>query len=162
MLGKKHEVLMKDIQGSGKNLGIIPVLEKGNFLVKSGYVEILLNAKLRSVNFFIEDSYKDESEKEHKYVLRCIDGAKEVVGIKETLESAGLHSQNYFIESSYKAGTRNYKCYLVTRMGCELLGNKHKKLLRDIKKYADTLNGANFGLVDFFIESTYLDAYKRD
>lgn len=59
---------------------------------------------------------------EHKYVLRYIDGAKEVVGIKETLESAGLHSQNYFIPSTYRAGTREYKCYEVTKMGCEVLG----------------------------------------
>lgn len=46
---------------------------------------------------------------EHKYVLRYIDGAKEVVGIKETLESAGLHSQNYFIPSTYRAGTREHQ-----------------------------------------------------
>lgn len=32
----------------------------------NGYVEILLNAKLRSVDFFIEDSYKDASGKENK------------------------------------------------------------------------------------------------
>ena len=32
----------------------------------NGYVEILLNAKLRSVDFFIKDSYKDASGKENK------------------------------------------------------------------------------------------------
>ena len=32
----------------------------------NGYIEILLNAKLRSVDFFIEDSYKDASGKENK------------------------------------------------------------------------------------------------
>lgn len=32
----------------------------------NGYVKILLNAKLRSVDFFIEDSYKDASGKENK------------------------------------------------------------------------------------------------
>lgn len=67
MLEKEHGNLLKDIQGSGKNLGIIPVLEKGNF-----------------------------------------------------------HVSDYFIESSYKAGTREYKCYLVTKMGCEVLGNKQQ------------------------------------
>lgn len=45
-----------------------------------------------------------------------------------------------------------------SREVAEMVGKEHKKLLRDIKKYADTLNGANFGLVDFFIESTYVDA----
>lgn len=66
MLGKSHGDLLKDIQGSGKNLGIIPTLTKGNFHV---------------VNYFIESSYKDA-----------------------------------------KGETR--KCYLVTKMGCEMLGNK--------------------------------------
>ena len=58
---------MKDIKGSGKNKGIIPILEKGNFPVSE-----------------------------------------------------------YFIESSYKTEGNNktYKCYLVTKMGCEMLGNK--------------------------------------
>ena len=67
MLGKTHSELMKDIKGSGKNKGIIPILEKGNFSVSE-----------------------------------------------------------YFIESTYKIENNNktYKCYLVTKMGCELLGNK--------------------------------------
>ena len=60
-------------------------------------------------------------------MLRDIEGTDEVVGIIPTLESANLHSQNYFIPSTYKAGTREYKCYLVTKMGCELLGNKQQK-----------------------------------
>ena len=34
--------------------------------------------------------------------------------------------QNYFIPSTYRAGTREYKCYEVTKMGCELLGNKQQ------------------------------------
>lgn len=45
MLGKTHGDLLKDIQGSGKNLGIIPVLTEGNFHV---------------VDYFIESTYKDE------------------------------------------------------------------------------------------------------
>ena len=67
MLGKEHSELMKDIKGSGKNKGIIPILEKGNFSVSE-----------------------------------------------------------YFIESTYKVEGNNktYKCYLVTKMGCEMLGNK--------------------------------------
>ena len=67
MLGKEHSELMKDIKGSGKNKGIIPILEKGNFSVSE-----------------------------------------------------------YFIASTYKVEGNNktYKCYLVTKMGCEMLGNK--------------------------------------
>ena len=63
-------------------------------------------------------------ETEHKYILRSIEGTDKVVGILPTLESANLHHQNYFVESTYKAGTREYKRYLVTKMGCELLANK--------------------------------------
>lgn len=66
MMEKTHGDLLKDIQGSGKNLGIIPVLTKGNFPV---------------VDYFIESSY--------------IDG---------------------------KGETR--KCYLCTKLGCDMLGNK--------------------------------------
>ena len=68
MLGKNHGDLMKDIKGSGKNLGIIPTLTKGNFPV---------------VDYFIESSYIDA-----------------------------------------KGETRN--CYLCTKMGCEMLGNKQR------------------------------------
>ena len=66
-------------------------------------------------------------EKEHKYVLRDIEGTDDVVGIIPTLIGANLHSSKYFIESSYKdARNRIQKCYLVTKMGCELLGNKQQ------------------------------------
>lgn len=84
MLGKSHGDLLKDIQGSGKNLGIIPTLTKGNFHV---------------VNYFIESSYKDA-----------------------------------------KGETR--KCYLVTKMGCEMLGNKLKgeKGILFTAKYVDRFN----------------------
>ena len=33
MMDRTHEDIMKMIQGSGKNLGLIPVLEKGKFPV---------------------------------------------------------------------------------------------------------------------------------
>lgn len=67
MMGRSHSDIMKMIQGSGKNLGIIPVLEKGNLIVS-----------------------------------------------------------NYFIPSTYRVERNNkiYRCYLVTKMGCEVLGSK--------------------------------------
>lgn len=67
MLGKNHDDLLKDIQGSGKNVGIIPVLEKGNFTVSE---------------YFVKTSYKVEGN------------------------------------------NKNYVCYNVTKLGCEMLGNK--------------------------------------
>ncbi|WP_413769998.1 Rha family transcriptional regulator, partial [Vibrio vulnificus] len=36
-----------------------------------------------------------------------------------------LDSDRFFIESSYQAGTgKNYKCYLLTKQGCEFVANK--------------------------------------
>ena len=84
MMGKKHGDLLKDIQGSGKNLGIIPTLLKGNFPIS-----------------------------------------------------------NYFIESSYKDGSgKTNKCYLVTKMGCEMLGNKlqGEKGILFTAKYVERFN----------------------
>ena len=39
MMGKTHGDILKMIQGSGKNLGIIPVLTKGNFHVVDYFIE---------------------------------------------------------------------------------------------------------------------------
>ena len=86
--------------------------------------------------------------KEHKEILQYIEGRKDkngkvlVAGIKPTLESEGLHYQDYFIESNYKAGTREYKCYLVTKMGCEMLGNKQQgeKGILFTAKYVERFN----------------------
>lgn len=79
--------------------------------------------------------------KEHKYVLRDIEGTDDVVGIIPTLIGANLHSSKYFIESSYK-DTRNQKCYLVAKVGCELLGNKQKgeKGILFTAKYLERFN----------------------
>ena len=66
--------------------------------------------------------------KEHSELLKEIEGRKDNknVGIIPTLEKGNFHLSNYFIPSTYRAGTREYKCYLVTKMGCELLGNKQQ------------------------------------
>lgn len=84
MMGRTHSDIMKMIQGSGKNLGIIPTLTKGNFHV---------------VNYFIESTYVDA-----------------------------------------KGETR--KCYLVTKMGCEMLGNKQQgeKGILFTAKYVERFN----------------------
>lgn len=40
-------------------------------------------------------------------------------------QNAKLRSDEFFIESSYKAGTgKSYKCYLLTKQGCEMVANK--------------------------------------
>ena len=84
MMGRTHSDIMKMIQGSGKNLGIIPVLLKGNF-----------------------------------------------------------HVSEYFIESSFKdTRGKSNKCYLVTKLGCEMLGNKQQgeKGILFTAKYVERFN----------------------
>lgn len=82
--------------------------------------------------------------KEHFCLLREIEGSKDgnTVGIIPTLENANFALSNYFIPSTYKAGTREYKCYLVTKMGCEMLGNKQQgeKGILFTAKYVEKFN----------------------
>lgn len=94
MLGKDHATLLKDIQGSGKNLGLIPILTKGNFHV---------------VNYFIESSYLDNKGEKRK-------------------------------------------CYLVTKIGCELLGNKQQgeKGILFTAKYVERFNQMEQALINPF------------
>ena len=45
-----------------------------------------------------------------------------------------------------------------SRQVAESTGKEHSKLLRDIRTYCDYLNESKIGLVDFFIESDYIDS----
>ena len=80
--------------------------------------------------------------KEHSYVLEMIQGREGKLGIIPVLENANLAVSNYFIQSTYRSGTREYKCYLVTKMGCELLGNKQQgaKGILFTAKYVERFN----------------------
>lgn len=101
-------------------------------------------------------------EREHKYILEYIEGSKKVTGIIPTLESGGLHSLNYFIPSTYKSGKREYKCYLVTKLGCELLGNKQQgeKGILFSAKYVERFNQMEKELAfgKFNLPTTYKEA----
>ena len=82
--------------------------------------------------------------KEHYELLKEIEGRKDSknVGIIPTLEKGNFHLSNYFIPSTYKAGKREYKCYLCTKMGCELVGNKQQgeKGILFSAKYVERFN----------------------
>ena len=72
-------------------------------------------------------------DKEHKEILQYLEGRydkngkEKVTSIIKVLLSEHLHLADYYIESEYKdASGKNNKCYLCTKMGCELLGNKMK------------------------------------
>ena len=98
--------------------------------------------------------------KEHKYVLRDIEGTEKVKGIVPTLLSANLHPAKYFIESSYKdASGKSNKCYLVTKMGCELLGNKQQgeKGILFTAKYVERFNQMEQAIKNPFPQMQNLD-----
>ena len=66
--------------------------------------------------------------KEHREILRYIEGDKNtgITSIAECLVNVGATLTDYFIASSYTFNNRKFKCYLVTKKGCELLGNKQQ------------------------------------
>lgn len=82
--------------------------------------------------------------KEHKDLLKEIDGRKDGknVGILQVLERGNFPLSNYFIPSTYKSGTREYKCYEITKMGCHMLGNKlqGEKGILFTAKYVERFN----------------------
>ena len=59
--------------------------------------------------------------KRHDHLYRDIQGYVEVIS-----ENPNLGSQDYFIPSTYKVDGNNktYPCYLLTKMGCEMVANK--------------------------------------
>lgn len=58
--------------------------------------------------------------KRHNDLVRDIDTHVKAMG-----QNADLRSDDYYIESSYQAGTgKSYRCYLLTKLGCEMIANK--------------------------------------
>ncbi|SFA70773.1 Rha family transcriptional regulator [Clostridium frigidicarnis] len=91
-------------------------------------------------------------EKEHWQVLRDIEGSKDgkSLGIIQVLSDNKLGVSDYFIEDSYKDTTgKNNKCYLVTKMGCEVLGNKQQgtKGILFTAKYVKKFNQMEQGIL---------------
>lgn len=58
-------------------------------------------------------------EKEHKQLMR------EIRNIVEVLEGEKISPSMYFIQNEYiNSQNKKQPCYLITKMGCEMLGNK--------------------------------------
>lgn len=58
--------------------------------------------------------------KRHSDLLESIDGYLKVIG-----QNGNFRSDDFFIQSSYEAGTgKPYKCYLLTKKGCDMVANK--------------------------------------
>ena len=67
--------------------------------------------------------------KPHRDIIDYIDGKGEkVTGILSVIEHhfGKCSTSMFFIESSYYTNGRKCKCYLITKKGCELLGNKQQ------------------------------------
>lgn len=70
--------------------------------------------------------------KRHDHLVRDIDSYVNIInqnpklGADEHLgQNPKLDSDNFFVESSYTAGTgKAYKCYLLTKKGCDMVANK--------------------------------------
>lgn len=60
-----------------------------------------------------------------------------------------------------KTSILNYKPTLDSREVAEMIGKEHHKLLRTIKTYIKYLIESNFGVNEFFKESTYKDSIGR-
>ena len=77
-----------------------------------GYEEVLLNAKLRSADFFIEDSYKDSTGKENKCYQLTKEGC-EMVANKMTGKKGILFTATYVkafndMQEQLKSGQSNF------------------------------------------------------
>lgn len=58
--------------------------------------------------------------KQHAHLMRDI-----AVYIRDMDQNPNLDSDSFFIPSTYQSGTgKNYKCYLLTKQGCEFVANK--------------------------------------
>ena len=103
-------------------------------------------------------------EIEHSKLLRMLEGDKTHIGIIPVLRKAQLGLSKYFVESTYKSGTREYKCYLCTKMGCEMLANKltGEKGILFTAKYVDKFNEMENKLKEqenqFKLPQTYKEA----
>ena len=64
----------------------------------------------------------------HKHVLEYIEGNESsgVIGISKVIAKRGIDIGVYFIPSTFLSNNREYRCYLVTKKGCELLATRQK------------------------------------
>ena len=108
--------------------------------------------------------------KTHNSVMKDINGSKDgkTIGIIPTLEKSNFDFSKYFIKSSYKVEGNNktYDCYLITKMGCEVLGNKQQgtKGILFTAKYVERFNAMEESLKSqsaLSIPSNYKEALQQ-
>ena len=127
------------------------------------------NAEGREVSVMDSREVAEMMEKTHAEIIQYLeglnykDGRVKITGIIPTLEQSGdLQVANYFIESTYNDRGRIKKCYLITKMGCELLGNKLQgaKGILFSAKYVERFNQMERMLKEQSMDSYSLDTLK--
>lgn len=85
--------------------------------------DINLDIIVRNNNLYIDSrTIAQAVGKRHDHLIRDIDSYIQAMNEDQ---NPNLGSDFFFVESSYTAGTgKNYKCYLLTRKGCEMVANK--------------------------------------
>ena len=131
----------------------------------------ITNAEGREVNVMDSREVAEMMEKTHTEIIQYLeglnykDGRVKITGIIPTLEQSGdLQVANYFIESTYNDRGRIKKCYLITKMGCELLGNKLQgaKGILFSAKYVERFNQMERILKEQSMDSYMIeDPYSR-
>lgn len=132
----------------------------------------VINSKGKEMPVIDSREVAEMMGKEHKDIIRQIEGGKtnKTVGIIPSLVSGNFTPTDYFVESSYKdSQNKERKCYLVTKMGCELLGNKQQgekgilfsaKYVERFNQMEETLRGQIQKLDSYMIENP-IDRAKR-
>lgn len=126
----------------------------------------ITNAEGREVTVIDSREVAEMLGKTHSALLKDLQGSKDgkSIGIIPILEKSNFDLSNYFVESSYKAGTKEYKCYLCTKLGCELLGNKQQgaKGILFSAKYVERFNQMERILKEQSMDSYMIeDPYSR-
>ena len=129
------------------------------------------NTEGREVNVMDSREVAEMMEKTHAEIIQYLeglnykDGRVKITGIIPTLEQSGdLQVADYFIESTYNDRGRIKKCYLITKMGCELLGNKLQgaKGILFSAKYVERFNQMERMLREQSMDSYMIeDPYSR-
>ena len=135
--------------------------------MKDNQTLTIINKECKEIPVIDSREVAEMLGKEHKEILWYIDGneKRNIIGIIPVLkQSADMHVDKYFIESEYNDRGRTKKCYLCTKMGCELLGNKQQgtKGILFSAKYVERFNQMEEELKKLYIPSYMIeDPIKR-
>ncbi|MHB9946937.1 hypothetical protein CF095_16380 [Clostridium botulinum] len=109
-------------------------------------------------------------EVEHSEILKKLegtinsDGSVKQIGIIPTFRKGSIPVSEFFIESSYKVqnNNKNYKCYLCTKKGCEVLANKFtgEKGIIFTAKYVEKFNKMEKQLVQPIKQLSAIDQLR--